>query len=485
MANLLKRFSVNDERKFWINSSAFFLILFFCVSGLSLGRHEALLSSAYDLGIFNQAMWLITNGQEPFSTFIQHHILADHASFVLYIIALPYALWQTPEALLVLQAAIVSSAIFPLALLCRDAGLLNSQIALVMLAYCLFPPVINISLFDFHPDILVLPLLFLMLLGHARNNIWVFLISALCICASKEIFGLSILAYGLACVIAHRDFKYGLLAIAMGASWFMFATRWVIPYFSGNDPSFSLSRNLYRFNGLGDNPRAMLLNAISRPWLFIARIFSARSFIFAASFIGPIAYIFWGGRKNLLFYLIASVPTLLFIILSVSGAEVSLSRQYCLPLVPYAIMLVKDWLVWINSTKAKNKFASVVIIIFTVAGFVGFTRALRTAADVVVKVPSTYVRIVHQTISQIPQSASVYTSDKIASQLSGRRLVEMIDQDRLLNPRDFNYVLIDNKNPGWLNSEIGNSELRHLAIRDQCSQAANNSALTLYKCKNE
>ena len=61
----------------------------------------------------------------------------------------------------------------------------------------------------------------------------------------------------------------------------------------------------------------------------------------------------------------------------------------------------------------------------------------------------------------------------------------MIDQDRLLNPRDFNYVLIDNKNPGWLNSEIGNSELRHLAIRDQCSQAANNSALTLYKCKNE
>lgn len=123
MANLLKRLYVNDERKFWINCSAFFLILFLCVSGLSLGRHEALLSSAYDLGIFNQAMWLIANGQEPFSTFIQHHILADHASFVLYIIALPYALWKTPEALLVLQAAIVSSAIFPLALLCRDAGL--------------------------------------------------------------------------------------------------------------------------------------------------------------------------------------------------------------------------------------------------------------------------------------------------------------------------------------------------------------------------
>ena len=151
-------------------------------------------------------------------------------------------------------------------------------------------------------------------------------------------------------------------------------------------------------------------------------------------------------------------------------------------MVPYAIVLVRDWFVWINAARARKQLAAVVVIIFAVAGFAGLTRALRTAGDVV-KAPYTYVRFVHQTISQIPHSASVYTSDKIAAQLSGRRLVEMIDQDRLLKPRDFDFILIDHIRPGWLNSEAGNHLLRQSAIKDQCSQVVDNPALTLYKCK--
>ena len=341
---------------------------------------------------------------------------------------------------------------------------------------------INISLFDFHPDTLILPLLFLMLLGHARNNTSIFLISALCICATKAVFGLSIVAYGIACIIVHRDHRYGTIAIAMGSFWFVFATRWVIPYFSGNDLTFSASRNLYRFKGLGDSPLDILLNTIRSPLLFTNRILSDRSLVFGARFFGPIAYVFWGGRKNLAFYLIASAPTLLIISLSISGAEVSLSRQYCLPMVPYAMILVRDWFVWINSTRVKKQLAAFVVIIFTVAGFAGLTRVFRTAGDVF-KAPTNYVGIVHQTIAQIPHSASVYTSDKIAAQLSGRRIVEMIDQDRLLKPRDFNFILIDHVNPGWLNSEAGNNALRKSAIKDQCSQDVDNHALTLYQCK--
>ena len=75
--------------------------VFFSFSGL---RHALFKSNAYDLGIFDQAIYLISQGLTPISSLMGFHILGDHASWIFYILALPYKVYPTVYWLLLIQA---------------------------------------------------------------------------------------------------------------------------------------------------------------------------------------------------------------------------------------------------------------------------------------------------------------------------------------------------------------------------------------------
>ena len=60
-------------------------ILFVCSSV----RH-ALFQSSFDLAIFDNAIYLISQGQQPFISFRGLHILGDHAALIVYPLALLY-----------------------------------------------------------------------------------------------------------------------------------------------------------------------------------------------------------------------------------------------------------------------------------------------------------------------------------------------------------------------------------------------------------
>ena len=63
------------------------IVLFACSSF----RHSLFQSTAFDLGIFDNAIYLISQGQEPIVSFRGLHILGDHAAWMLYPLALLYA----------------------------------------------------------------------------------------------------------------------------------------------------------------------------------------------------------------------------------------------------------------------------------------------------------------------------------------------------------------------------------------------------------
>ena len=60
---------------------------------LALHRWHGLGFGAFDIGIFDQALWLLANGHEPFVTLRGLHVLGDHASYLLYLMAPLYWLW--------------------------------------------------------------------------------------------------------------------------------------------------------------------------------------------------------------------------------------------------------------------------------------------------------------------------------------------------------------------------------------------------------
>ncbi|MCY7285757.1 MAG: DUF2079 domain-containing protein, partial [Cyanobacteria bacterium CAN_BIN43] len=66
------------------------LILFLCSSF----RHFAYQSTAWDLGIFDQAVYLISQGKPPVSSLMGFHILGDHAAVVFFMFAGGYYLYK-------------------------------------------------------------------------------------------------------------------------------------------------------------------------------------------------------------------------------------------------------------------------------------------------------------------------------------------------------------------------------------------------------
>ena len=65
--------------------------IFFIFSSL---RHILFQSTAWDLAIFDQAVYLISQGKIPNSSFLNIHILGDHASLILYPLSLFYVFYQ-------------------------------------------------------------------------------------------------------------------------------------------------------------------------------------------------------------------------------------------------------------------------------------------------------------------------------------------------------------------------------------------------------
>jgi len=464
---------------FWSITTSFFLSLFVLIEALSLLRHDALITSAWDLGIFHQATWLISEGHIPFSTFLGQHILADHASMWLYLIALPFKLFPYAQTLLTIQALAVALAIFPLALISRNQGLSTRQTAATLFAYCLFPPVINISLFDFHPETIAIPFFFLLFLAQLRRKFLLFIASAVAIALTKEVLALSVAAYGLSCILLGRQRLFGLIALCIGTGWFAFATMHLIPSLAIGD--FTTNRFISRFKGLGNSYSEIALNSITKPWIFVARLASQRNLNFLFCFLAPIAYVFKPCSKNIYFYLIASSPVLATILLTTSNAETSLSRQYCLALIPYASMLVVDWLSWANSGKTISPKAARVVIIFALFGFAAFSRVDETIR-LVARTPPTHREAIQSALEMVPPDASIITTDKIAAQTSDRKLVQMLDESDKTDPSIYQYILIDNLNPGWKNSKSGNAKIEAKAVTSGCAIAAKRSLVTLYHC---
>ena len=131
-------------------------LLFFILAVL---RHFLLQSNAYDLGLFDQWIWLTSKNQPSFSTMTGLHMFADHGAWTLYIISLIYKLIPEINILFFSQSLSLCFTTIPLWFLCKR-NKLNSKVSFLITTFWLLQPVVfNINLFDFHPEVWAMPLI--------------------------------------------------------------------------------------------------------------------------------------------------------------------------------------------------------------------------------------------------------------------------------------------------------------------------------------
>jgi len=226
-------------------------------------RFEHFGLTAFDLGIFDQAVWLISQGRAPFVTVRGMHILADHFQPILYLLAPLYWVWDSPKALLAVQTLALAMGAFPVYAFARDR-LRSAPLALLpALCYLCYPAMQWTNTFDFHPEALATPLLLASFwLLHRRRRAAYFVLLVLA-ALTKETMGLTIAVLGVFALTVDR--RVGWWTIGLGLLTQTLALG-VVQTLNDGSPSAYLS--LYSRYGhspgevvltLARHPRAVLL----------------------------------------------------------------------------------------------------------------------------------------------------------------------------------------------------------------------------------
>ncbi len=219
-------------RAVWLAGGAYAVLL----SAAAIHRHDGFQSGGYDLGIFDQATWLMGHGLKPFSTIRGRYLMADHFQPALYLLAPLGRLGLSPIGLLILQSLLLA-AVAPLLYRLAIVHGATQRLALAVSVLWLASPVTQwANLFDFHPETAV-PLL---LVGGAllleRERLGLFLLTAVVACSTKEDVCLVYVMWGLL-LLWQRSAglrRLGGLLVVGGIAWFVLATQVAIPALGGN-----------------------------------------------------------------------------------------------------------------------------------------------------------------------------------------------------------------------------------------------------------
>ena len=194
-------------------------LAFVYMAGLSVELHRGLNTSAYDFGLYDQGIWLLSRFKDPFVTLMGRNLFGDHTSFILILLVPLYWFVNSTSLLFIVQSMAISAGAIPIFLYARKR--LESEIAATVFAfvYLIHPATVWISLENFHPDAF-LGLLVAVALYSALEGRWrFFFISVVLSLSVKEDVALVMVPLGL-WVAVRKNRQIGMVASAL-SFWYM------------------------------------------------------------------------------------------------------------------------------------------------------------------------------------------------------------------------------------------------------------------------
>ncbi|MBO9539562.1 DUF2079 domain-containing protein [bacterium] len=421
-----------------IGATAFVFLL------ASILRHEMLQSNLFDLGIFDQAVYLISRGAHPYVTTLGFHILGDHAALVLYPIALLYALVPHVYWLFFVQAVALALGALPVFQLARREGLSPEWSKVATLAYLAYPALFNINLFDFHTEVVGLPaLLWAVWAGLSRRYLQLAIAVAI-VLASKAVMSLTVVMLGV-WLFLKRERLAGALVGTAGLTWFYLSSKVVIPMFTGGPPA-AVGRYSYLGHSLGE----IVWNVFTQPTLVLGRLFGPEALVYYIGLLVPVALaIHW--RKATA--MVPALAMLLMNVLSDMSAQRDLVHQYSLPIFPFLILWQIQSLKHFELNGTRRWLTPRVLGIWMLISFLAFAKFGYFFSLYTTRL--TNLPAAKQAMNLITGPGGVLSESALASHLSQRERVEMINAET--EPTEeylgrYGYVLLDTTNPAWRNS---------------------------------
>lgn len=251
-------------------------------------KYDSFRAYAWDLGIFNQALWTTVRDGKLFYQTVELFInpsgnfFGSHFSPILFLVLPVYAVFPAPQTLLAFQSLILALGAFPLYFFTRDSLHHRTAGVAFSIAYLMYPPLHGVNWFDFHVQAF-LPLLFFCAMYFLQKEKWLpfFASIALSLWVAENV-PIVVVFIGLYCFwlyrkevvnsVKHRSLNdkrvvVPFLVVGTALAWMAFALWVQNTYFPINPAytSFYKAVDNYSVLGLKGDPLTLPIYAILNP----------------------------------------------------------------------------------------------------------------------------------------------------------------------------------------------------------------------------
>ncbi|MDQ7030518.1 MAG: DUF2079 domain-containing protein [Ardenticatenia bacterium] len=425
--------------------------LFF--AALAVQRHNAFLTTAFDLGNYDQAVWNTARGR-PFQLTNIPGVttrLAHHVEPILLLLAPIYWVWSDPRALLIVQSAVAMLGAVPVYRVALR-HLKHEWAALAFpLAWVLFPALEKALLFDFHAVALAPFFLAAAFDALDEQRDLRFALFAALAAATKEEIGLLVALMGLYALGVQRRPRLGLITMVAGAGWSVTAIEVIIPRYSPEGEHVFLSY----YEGLGNGFIGLVITAITKPWLIVQRALEGGAIPYLAALMAPVAFLSLLAPHILL---IASPSLAVNLLSSYEPMRTLEGYHYPSPIVPFVVLSAAVGLAglgrwtavtarrwgWSDQVRRHAVVAGALIVIIASLLYHRSRGATPLAADFEWPRVTEHHRIGERIIALIPPEAAVSAQWRLNPHVSRRERVYQYP-----DVRDAEYVLLDVTINSW------------------------------------
>lgn len=287
------------DSSFWI-VVGLFLIFAILYSLLAVIRHNHFQSQGIDFSIYDQALWLYSKFQSPFSTVTSLYDLADRFRPIMLPLSALYWFTESERVILVFQAVILSAAVLPIWLLARKV--LPRVLALVIcFAYLNFVGIQSVNVYDFHEtSVLPFGLAWLFVFLEKRRFKSYFTVLILCL-AVRENVGFLISTLGIYVWARTKNIKAALSTAAISLAWSIVAIGLLMP---------ALGQQYYRsFIRTDDTLGGALFEYLKNPFFAVKSLFlpfeKTATIFWSFLAFGFVPFVFWPLLPAIIFQLAA------------------------------------------------------------------------------------------------------------------------------------------------------------------------------------
>jgi uncharacterized membrane protein len=299
----------------------------------SVQQHQRLNTAAYDLGIYDNLMYVALEGHPFRSTVLLGpdgpSYLVGHAEFAMLLFTPFYWLWPKAEMLLMLQALALGFAAVPLYLFARTQ---LPRGAAVLLAFCylLYAPLHGSCFYDFHWLPITIIFQFTLYFSIATRKTWLFVICYVILTLLREDVSVGLTVLGLFLLLSGIRPKLGLTMAICSAVSFV-GIKFGIMLYAG--PFFFPSLIYGQLVASGESDFGSVVRTIiTNPAYLVNTLLDPKKLNYFLHLMAPLAFL--PLRRWLLVVLISGATVFTFLTTAYEPT-ISINFQYPAHWIPY------------------------------------------------------------------------------------------------------------------------------------------------------